>query len=62
MKRTGSATGTREELTAELRDAAEGWAHQGRADLAEQAAQGAEEIAAGANSAQVGHICYRVEP
>lgn len=52
--------GTRDELLAELRDSAVGWAHMGKPGLAGEAKTAHRMITDGAESAQVGHLRYEV--
>lgn len=56
----GHAEGTRTDVLRDLQDAAEGWTHFGRDDLAMEADAAAEAIAGGATVAQLGHIVYQV--
>lgn len=54
-------SGTRSEIAAELRNAAEGWQHHGKPELAAEAAIEADRVSSGeASSAQVGHVRYSV--
>lgn len=50
----------RARLVAELTDAAEGWAHFGKARLAVEAQRGAESVSGGADWVRVGSTVYEV--
>lgn len=53
-------SGSREQIVAELADAAAGWEHQGKPELAAEAVTGLEVVRGGALSARVGHLLYVV--
>jgi len=53
-------SGTRTAVLAELQDAAAGWAHQGKPQLAAQARDAVERVGGGADLARVGHWLYLV--
>lgn len=62
MKRSKpEVSGTREELAAELAQAAEGWPHFGNDRLATEAAVAVEQLAEGAPAVTVGHTTYAVK-
>lgn len=50
----------RETAIAELRDAAEGWQHQGKPMTAKAALRAAEAVAGGADYVRCGHIVYDI--
>ena len=52
--------GTKDEIGRELTNAAEGWQHFGRPDLADQAAQALHAVNDGDYSVRVGHVEYEV--
>jgi hypothetical protein len=53
-------SGSRDEVLAQLRDAAVGWDHQGKPELAAQAVDAVERVVEGADLARVGHWLYVV--
>lgn len=59
-KRRGVIRRRRDDLIAELHDAAEGWAHHGKALLAFEARAAAGRIAYDSVSERVGHLVYEV--
>lgn len=57
---TPTLRGTRSELSAKLREMAEGWDHLAKPELSEAAKAGAEQLEEGASSVQVGRTRYVV--
>lgn len=58
----GTIRGSRQELISELEDAVEGWEHQGKPTLAEQAAAAAVALSwSEVWSVRVGHVVYLVD-
>lgn len=52
----------RAELIAEVKEAALGWAHNGKRGLTSEAVCAVEELESGAERAYVGHLVYEVAP
>jgi hypothetical protein len=59
--RDGEASGTRDEVADELRNAAAGWAQRGHDHLSDEAEEALEAIRNGADEARVGRTVFRVD-